>query len=71
MHKPAAAAEPLEHLHTDAAIRERLGRDVRANYLRDWIYGGIDGTVTTFAIVAGAPKTTLIPTEVGIRRRPG
>jgi vacuolar iron transporter family protein len=23
------------------------------NYLRDWIYGGIDGAVTTFAVVAG------------------
>ncbi|MHB1101330.1 MAG: VIT1/CCC1 transporter family protein [Devosia sp.] len=25
----------------------------RINYLRDWIYGGIDGVVTTFAIMAG------------------
>ena len=23
------------------------------SYLRDWIYGGIDGTVTTFAVVSG------------------
>ncbi|MGE5260568.1 MAG: VIT1/CCC1 transporter family protein [Actinomycetota bacterium] len=23
------------------------------SYLRDWVYGGIDGTVTTFAVVAG------------------
>lgn len=64
MHKPAAAAEPLEHLHTEAAIRERLGRDVRANYLRDWIYGGIDGTVTTFAIVAGVVGAAMPGTVV-------
>ena len=25
----------------------------RVSYLRDWVYGGIDGTVTTFAVVAG------------------
>lgn len=44
----------LEHKHTSNAIRKRLAMPHRANYLRDWIYGGIDGSVTTFAIVAGA-----------------
>jgi hypothetical protein len=39
--------------HSAQGIRERLARGPRGNYLRDWIYGGIDGTVTTFAIVAG------------------
>jgi len=43
----------LEHSHTAQAIHERLASGPRSNYLRDWIYGGIDGTVTTFAIVAG------------------
>jgi len=43
----------LEHSHTQEAIRARLARGPRSSYLRDWIYGGIDGTVTTFAIVAG------------------
>jgi VIT1/CCC1 family predicted Fe2+/Mn2+ transporter len=43
----------LEHSHTREEIQARLARDTRGNYLRDWIYGGIDGTVTTFAIVAG------------------
>ncbi len=43
----------LEHSHTKEAIRARLARDPHISYLRDWIYGGIDGVVTTFAIVAG------------------
>jgi len=46
-------APALEHSHSEQGIRERLARGPRRNYLRDWIYGGIDGTVTTFAIVAG------------------
>jgi hypothetical protein len=44
----------LEHSHSRQAIHERLTRGPRTNYLRDWIYGGIDGAVTTFAIVAGS-----------------
>jgi vacuolar iron transporter family protein len=43
----------LEHSHTQEAIRARLARVPRSNFLRDWIYGGIDGAVTTFAIIAG------------------
>jgi len=43
----------MEHEHTPAAIRERLADGPRQNYLRDWIYGGIDGSVTTFAVVSG------------------
>ena len=43
----------LEHSHTGQAIHDRLASGPHKSYLRDWIYGGIDGTVTTFAIVAG------------------
>jgi len=50
---PAAPPASLEHDHTAEEIRKRLGRDATGNYVRDWIYGGIDGTITTFAIVAG------------------
>jgi len=49
----------LEHSHTEQAIRARLVRGPRSNYLRDWIYGGIDGAVTTFAIVAGVAGADL------------
>lgn len=43
----------MEHEHTPEAIRERIHQGPRHSYLRDWIYGGIDGAVTTFAVVAG------------------
>lgn len=49
----------LEHDHSPEAIRARLTEGPKANYLRDWIYGGIDGIVTTFAIVAGAVGASL------------
>lgn len=44
----------LEHDHDPRSIAKRLAAGPSVNYLRDWIYGGIDGAVTTFAIVAGA-----------------
>jgi VIT1/CCC1 family predicted Fe2+/Mn2+ transporter len=49
----------LEHDHSTEAIRLRLAQSVKPNYLRDWIYGGIDGAITTFAIVAGVVGANL------------
>ena len=56
--------ERLEHGHNREAIQQRLAGDARGNYLRDWIYGGIDGTITTFAIVAGVVGANLPGTVV-------
>jgi len=39
--------------HEPEAVRRRLGAPRRPSYLRDFIYGAIDGAVTTFAVVAG------------------
>jgi len=41
------------HSHDPRDIRRRLEQGQRPSYLRDAILGGIDGCVTTFAVVAG------------------
>lgn len=46
-------------MKTDKNPRARLG-----SYLPDFIYGGIDGSITTFAIVAGVTGASLSPTIV-------
>lgn len=45
--------------HTPEAIRRRLQYGPRHSYLRDFIYGAIDGTVTTFAVVSGVAGARL------------
>ncbi|HKY27967.1 MAG TPA: VIT1/CCC1 transporter family protein [Pyrinomonadaceae bacterium] len=54
----------MEHEHSIEAIKERLAAGPRHNYLRDWIYGGIDGSVTTFAVVTGVVGAHLSPVVI-------
>src|SRR4026209_2190114 len=54
-------ARRMEHEHSIEAIAARLAAGPRNNYLRDWIYGGIDGAVTTFAVVSGVVGAQLSP----------
>ena len=59
IHAPARKSHRLEHEHTAEAIRRRLAEGAKHNYLRDFVYGGIDGAITTFAIVAGTVGASL------------
>src|SRR2546423_7089422 len=56
----------MEHDHTVEAIQDRLSAGPKQNYLRDWIYGGIDGSVTTFAVVTGVVGAHLSPAVIVI-----
>ncbi len=53
--KPAGPKEleALRHEHSRDEIRKRLAEGPRHSYLKDFIYGAVDGAVTTFAIVGG------------------
>ena len=55
MPDPAGPAQPpLSHGHRPDQIRERLARKPETSYLGDAVLGGIDGCVTTFAVVTAA-----------------
>jgi vacuolar iron transporter family protein len=47
-------ASKMEHSHEPAAVAARLAAGPRPSYLPDSVFGAIDGTVTTFAVVSGA-----------------
>lgn len=51
--------DDIEHAHSPEAIAARLKGGPEVSYLRDWVFGGIDGAVTTFAIVAGVAGASL------------
>lgn len=52
---------PLEHGHSREEILLRLHSGPDESYLRDWVYGAIDGAITTFAIAAGVAGASLSP----------
>lgn len=41
------------HAHSPEEIRKRLAAGPRQVYVKDFVYGAIDGAVTTFAVVSG------------------
>lgn len=56
--------EDLDRTHTPDAIATRLERGPRQSLTRELVYGGMDGVVTTFAVVAGARGASLASSVV-------
>ncbi len=59
MKHPDPKMAALRAEHTPEAIRRRLARGPEHSYLHDFVYGAIDGAVTTFAVVAGVAGAKL------------
>jgi vacuolar iron transporter family protein len=55
----ARRASALAADHTPSAVRRRLRERPSPSYLHDFIYGAIDGSITTFAVVAGVAGANL------------
>lgn len=51
--------DQLRDEHTPDAVRARLEDGPQHSYLKDFVYGAIDGAVTTFAIVSGVAGAEL------------
>ena len=56
-----AQVSALEHSHRPSEIARRIGGEPNHSYLPDFVYGAIDGTVTTFAVVSGVAGAGLPP----------
>lgn len=50
-----------DHGHSQREVHDRIARPPGRGILRDVVYGAIDGSVTTFAIVAGVGGAGLSP----------
>ena len=54
----------LQKSHTPEAIQHACDHQGKGQYLGEFVYGAIDGTISTFAVVAGATGATLSPVVV-------
>jgi VIT1/CCC1 family predicted Fe2+/Mn2+ transporter len=61
---PRRRARTTAQDHSPRAVRARLLESGSPSYLHDFIYGAIDGAVTTFAVVAGVQGANLDETVV-------
>ena len=53
-----------DHGHSQQDVEARIGAPRGRGHLRDVVYGAIDGSVTTFAIVAGVAGAGLSPVVI-------
>jgi len=58
--------EALRKEHHPQVVAERIAGSPNQNYLRDFVYGSIDGCVTTFAVVSGVIGAELAASVVVI-----
>lgn len=58
-HKKRKFPNSLFHGHSPEEIGDRLGKQRKKSLIRDFVYGSIDGAVTTFSIVAGVKGADL------------
>jgi vacuolar iron transporter family protein len=61
MGKSLSGPEHLRDMHTPDRVKQRLEDGTPQSYLKDMVYGGIDGTITTFAVVSGVVGADLAP----------
>jgi VIT1/CCC1 family predicted Fe2+/Mn2+ transporter len=59
--RPDQSGAMTEHGHSQAEVEARINAPAGRGHLRDMIYGAIDGSITTFAIVAGVAGAGLSP----------
>jgi len=64
-HPADTTPKALVEEHTPDAIRQRIAQSTQHSYVGDFVLGAVDGTVTTFAIVAGVAGAGL-PSGVAI-----
>lgn len=57
----STSPDRLADEHTEAAIGARIASATQHSYLGDFVLGAVDGTITTFALVAGVAGADLRP----------